>query len=358
MHGKLAIFNPIFSKKIDLLIFITPTIIASILILACFRLSFYFPVSFSYENIQIYFYSVYTVFLMVPHSYATFYKVHDDRTMFDGAYQIEFKYFFLLVFFSGIVFFKLPRIFSVVLSYADIFHHVRQQYGWMVLSQRRQLTLSTHESILDKLMIYNVMITPLLWWHFNPTNFGWIQKNDLLFFNSPLCGAITIGIHWIFNLYFFSIYLYWYLKGKQFNLGKILIILSTWFSFYFGILNFEDGVKSLLVTFNHTIPYLFLVYRYIGSPNRLGHKSPRVSNKSWMSFYLPLVFIGLLISSLQFLKIKKLPLLDGGIAFAAVTGGIFHYFFDTFIWRFHRKETRLTEFLDIQGQRFKKLGHQ
>ena len=179
MGTRFARFYPLFSSNAeDSLVFIGPLFLA--LLTAS---SFLFLVRYiSQEQLRYWYYSVYAFFFLIPHVYSTVYKFRTDQEIRKDAYFTEKRVLVSIFLCSVGMFFCYPFIFMIVLTYIDIFHNVRQQYGWVVLSQKKQPTITKHERTLDKLMIYNVMIGPLIWWHAHPTKYGWMQHNDIQFF--------------------------------------------------------------------------------------------------------------------------------------------------------------------------------
>lgn len=342
-----AEFNPLFSNRTDLYVFFGPIVAATIFILFALFLYKTHPNETDKDQIHLWFYQVYAGLVVFPHLCATFHKYKIDQRLAEGqpAYQWELRVFLLLLGLASAAFFVYGSLLAIVLTYADIFHHVRQQQGWMALSQKRQPSLTRVESFLDNLMIYNVTLAPLLWWHANPSSFGWMSKNDIIFFLPAWMGAAALGIHWMIATVFLAVYLYWYWQGRPFNLGKLLIILNTWFVFYVSILILEDGFKIIFITFNHTLPYLFLVYQYF-KKHQTG-PSTGFLRSPWMRFYTPLLAGGLIMVASQYMNSPALRSTTRGIAFLAMGTTVFHFFFDAFIWKVRKRESTMKEFFSF-----------
>lgn len=336
-----ASFQPLFSKKDDLIIFIAPVALAAFCVLSMGYWADHSSSTLQTDLIKLWFLRIYFTLIGYPHIYATFHKLKIDRDLAPqkNAYLWEVRAFWLITACAGVAYYFGGRYASLII-YADIFHHVRQQQGWLSLSQKRQTQLSRGEKILDNIMIYNVSVAPLLWWHANPTLFGWFGEGDLIFFLPEWFGAAIIALHWAICCVYIGIYFFWYLKGRPFNTAKFLVILNTWVVFYIGILFLRDGMKNLLILFNHALPYLFLVFRYFSryrTPN-----SPGFLDSNLFRFYGPLVGVALLINPF----IASPWMMAWGSAFAVfgVWLTAFHIFFDAFIWRVRKKESTLKEF--------------
>jgi hypothetical protein len=336
--------SPLFSNKLDSAVFIGPVLLAGLTAVTFNTLTRYI----SADQLRYWFYSSYAFLFLIPHVYATGYKIKIDNQIRSGSYQTETRIFMLIFILCGFMFFKYGGIFATILTYFDIFHNVRQQYGWVVLSQKKQKIITYHEQVLDKVMIYNVTVAPLVWWHANPSRYGWMQTKDISFFLPNWFGDIALCLHWAISAYFFGYYLYRYLLGKSFNLWKIVIIAMTWLSWYLGILYLQDEMKVLFITFAHTMPYLFLVFRYQESHNSSLEQRISLSIvKRWFRYYVPLLLVAAFISSLQFLKTFSIS--DGTkiIAFIALSGGVFHYYFDAFVWRVRLNKSNLSTFFKL-----------
>jgi hypothetical protein len=341
-------FQPLFSIKEDLQVFAGPVCVAGLVILGLTLGSEYLSAYIPKEKGELWFLRIYLTFIGFPHIWATFHKFKIDRTLSSPAiaYRWEMKIFWLLLALAAGVAFYSGGLLARLISYADIFHHVRQQQGWLGLSQKRQASLGRGENILDNIMIYNVTLAPLIWWHANPTSFGWFSGSDLVFFLPEWAGGAALAVHWAITSIFIGTYLYWYLKHRSFNLGKLLIILNTWVVFYVGILFLRDGMKNLLIIFNHSIPYLFLVFRYFNK-----HRTPLrpgFLHSNFFRFYSPLLAGGALVAATQFMTASWLPNLAKGILFFWLGVSLFHYYFDAFIWRVRKKESTMKEFFHFQ----------
>src|SRR3954451_13122955 len=103
----LAEFCPLFSVKEDLLVFIGPLLIAGFCVLCLVCAEEIIPQVFSQDHMEVWFYGIYALLFLVPHVYATVYKLVLDQKLVPGTYAGETKVFWVLIAISGLSFFLL-----------------------------------------------------------------------------------------------------------------------------------------------------------------------------------------------------------------------------------------------------------
>ncbi|RYY67028.1 MAG: hypothetical protein EOO13_15050 [Chitinophagaceae bacterium] len=197
----------------------------------------------------------------VGHVYTTLYRTYFDK----GALK---KQRFLLYFTPFAAFILCALVYSVsslwfwrLLTYAAVFHFVRQQYGFMRLYSRYD-SKQSFSSKLDKIVIYAASIYPLLYWHLKgPRNFNWFIKDDFFYFKAGWLLNFLTPLYLLVIAVYLIMIVKTYLEQKIFNLPKFAIIAGTAVSWYFGIVYFNgDMAFTLLNVVSHGIPYMALVW--------------------------------------------------------------------------------------------------
>lgn len=338
-------FSPLFSVKCDLLLFLGPPLVGALLAYLIWTLHGMQAGPVERELLEYRAYSFYSIFFLTPHVYGTYYKIATDRKNHAKNYNNALLFFIGLSTISIYLFDRFPFYFASFLVYIDIFHNVRQQFGWLALAQRKQTLLHRFEKTLDRAMLYNITLAPLLWWHCNRTKYGWMQSDDLLQIIPNWVTPIVLSFHWILNLLYISYYLIRFTDSKEFNLGKHLVLFSTWVAYYLGILYLPDGLKMFMITFNHTVPYLFLVFKF-GHAEKTQPRAELII--SFAKYYFPLFLAGAAIFSLQFLKTNSYPYVSTCVAVLPLIGSIAHYYFDAIVWRIRNPKTNLVSFFRFQ----------
>lgn len=154
--------------------------------------------------------------------------------------------------------------FWTVLAYLAVLHFVRQQYGWVALYRRRAGERGALDRALDTAAIYAATIGPLVWWHAHlPRRFAWFVPGDFVpGLATWLVGALT-PLYWVVLTAFVARQLALLSRGRPVNVGKVVVVLSTWLCWWIGVVAL-DGDYAFTVTnvLIHGIPYLALTFRY------------------------------------------------------------------------------------------------
>jgi hypothetical protein len=228
----------------------------------------------------------------VAHVYSTLYRTYFDPVAFNKQRTILLA-IPVIGFIVGVMLYSIgPGLFWRLLAYTAVFHFVRQQYGFMRLYSRREPKNSI-SSMIDTLTIYYATIYPLLYWHLNgPRNFNWFVENDFIYLRS---GTLLL----ILKMLYFALMATWlvketiqWIKSKQVNIPKLLVVSGTALSWYGGIVYFNgDLAFTLLNVVSHGIPYMALIWIY-GRKNYIATQSRFL--RVVFSKYGLFVFLGLL----------------------------------------------------------------
>jgi len=185
-----------------------------------------------------------------------------------------------------------------VLAYIAVFHFIRQQYGFMRLYSRNE-TKNKVKLLFDKIVIYNATVFPMLFWFLNPDrNFNWFVSNEFFQSNQPQITNILFICFLLIFITYVVLLVYNFIKTKQLNIPKNLLILGTYISWYLGIVHYNN--ELIFTVFNvvsHGIPYMALVYfREIKPDKKESFYLPFFQTK-----YLVVVFL-LILLGLAFLE--------------------------------------------------------
>lgn len=155
--------------------------------------------------------------------------------------------------------------FWTVLAYLAVFHFVRQQYGWVVLYNRRAGDQTRLDRWIDGIAIYAATVFPILWWHANlPRRFEWFIAGD--FITAAVPGAIvSVGAAvYVTALSAFGLrqLTRWRREGLV-RWGKVTVVVTTALCWGVGIIvtntDWAFTVTNVLI---HGIPYGAIVWVY------------------------------------------------------------------------------------------------
>jgi hypothetical protein len=291
----------------------------------------------------------------VSHVYSTLFRLYWDKPTFI-EYQktliiipiVALALGFAIHYYDAMIFWR-------ILAYLAVFHFVRQQYGFLRLYSRKEITTSLNRFI-DSLSIYNATLYPLIYWHLHLTGkLSWFVQGDFI-----SIGATSI--EWIFNtLFIFIIIVYIFKEGwmsyqnRIFNIPKNMIMLGTYASWYVGIIMFEgDLIFTLLNVVAHGIPYMGLIWIY-------GEKrtaSPFSFTLKGVAIFLAVLFslayfeeliwdvfvwkdhISIFPLLTQYSPLNN-PLWLSIIVSVLVLPQVTHYVLDGFIWRFSKDKINI-----------------
>lgn len=225
----------------------------------------------------------------VAHVYTTVYKTYFKPSSF-AQHKLKLYALPVLVWLVGtLIYSSSSKLFWSLLAYFAVFHFIRQQYGFFRLYSKRDVHSAFRRWIL-KITIYAVTVIPILIWHVRgQRNFNWMTTGDFWYINLPILEPILNGI----MILILGLYLYVEYTEKKnagfFNYPRVLLTLSTCFSYYVSIvLTNNDFIFSLVNVVGHGIPYLALVY--YSEQKELSPKSSSIlklvlSKWGWILFY-------------------------------------------------------------------------
>jgi hypothetical protein len=299
----------------------------------------------------------------VSHVYSTLY-----RTYFDAGARMKYKSVFLFVpvgcLIAGVLLHSIhPMLFWRCLAYLAVFHFIRQQYGFLRLYSRKEV-LSVWKKRLDAIAIYSAMLYPMIYWHFaGDRQFTWFIEGDFLLSDRMDWILIVSFVLYVVIIVFFAwSEIYVTIKNRFINIPKILVLLGTALSWYFGIVHYNgDLTFTALNVIAHGIPYMALVWMYgkkqvIKSGDHSGWKKIVFKPQAFLIYLTPLLLLAFLEEGLwdaliwrdhseYFQGFYFLPsLLDKSWISLLVPllslPQMTHYVLDGFIWKVSRSDVK------------------
>ncbi|MBN1208686.1 MAG: hypothetical protein JXB05_27745 [Myxococcaceae bacterium] len=148
-------------------------------------------------------------------------------------------------------------------AYVALFHFVRQQYGWVALYDRRA-RVSDLERRLDAAAIYAATLGPVVWWHAHlPRAFWWFVENDFLSGLPAWAGTVALVVHAGVLAAWVGFQGARVLRGEGLQVGKVLLVLATWVTWFGGIVLAQDDFTfTVMNVVLHGVPYFALLFRY------------------------------------------------------------------------------------------------
>lgn len=228
----------------------------------CLLLIALFPNEFQQSNqMSVVHWLILVVFIDVAHVYSTLYRTYFNRNNLikNQTLLIAIP---LICYLIGVVIYNLDGLwFWRILAYLAVFHFIRQQYGFMKL-YNRQDDPPKWDRWIDTLAIYSTTLYPVVFWHLKgDRNFNWFIEEDFVQFQNETLLIVAK----ILYLMVIAIYLLKeassFLKKREINFPKNLLMIGTGLSWYFGIVYFNgDLTFTLLNVVSHGIPYMALVW--------------------------------------------------------------------------------------------------
>jgi len=157
-----------------------------------------------------------------------------------------------------------PLAFWRALAYVAVFHFVRQQYGWVALYRRRAGETSAIDRVIDTAAIYAATLYPLVYWHAHlPRRFTWFVDGDFVAGLAARASELGAPLYWAVLAAFAARQIWLVTAGRSVNVGKIVVVATTWACWYVGIVALDSDyaftVTNVLI---HGVPYFVLTYRY------------------------------------------------------------------------------------------------
>jgi hypothetical protein len=233
----------------------------------------------------------------VAHVYSTLYRTYFDKEMLQNDKTVLYA-IPLVAFLCSVVLYNLSSFwFWRIMAYTAVFHFIRQQYGFMRLYSTKD-TNNKSQIWLDKFVIYYATIYPIIYWHCSTNRrFDWFVDGDFLLYKNATIVFISTVVYYAMIILFVVNTLYITVVKKVINIPKLLVIIGTLLSWYFGIIYFNgDMTFTLLNIVSHGIPYMALVWiysykKYQSKPNYSTSINKKIFSKYGVLLFIAIIFL-------------------------------------------------------------------
>lgn len=274
----------LFSREIDLSVFLGSAVLSLVLLAVGWRFGFLNEDTPDWTWISA------ILLIDVAHVWSTSFRVYFDREELKERFWL-----YLLVpvfgYAVGVALYSEGALtFWRCLAYLAVFHFVRQQYGWVALYRRKLNETSRLTWWIDAAAVYLATVYPLVFWMTNQRNFSWFVEND--FFVLPaLVEKILFPVYLLALLSYFGKSVYLYFKDGFLNTGKDIVVLTTAVCWYTGIVALNsDYAFTVMNVIIHGVPYFALIYFYARARREKTGKIYKTLSHNWFIFLMTLWF--------------------------------------------------------------------
>jgi hypothetical protein len=269
----------LFSRSIDLGVFLGSAVASILLLVVGWQLGLLDNDSPEWTWISA------VLLIDVAHVWSTSFRVYLDKAELKRRLSL-----YLLVPVLGYVlgvalYSEGELIFWKVLALVAVFHFVRQQYGWVNLYRRKLGETAVWTWWIDAAAVYLATIYPLAYWVTQlPRNFQWFVQDD--FIAAPAAVATVLFPLYVAALTAYaakSIYLY--LNTGFANPGKDIVVATTAFCWYVGIVMLNsDYAFTVTNVIIHGVPYFALIWVYARFRRETSGRVYRSLSSNWIVF--------------------------------------------------------------------------
>jgi len=269
----------LFSRNIDLAVFLGSAIVSLLLLAVGWRLGILDSDSPDGTWISA------VLLIDVAHVWSTSFRVY-----FDKAELKRRLWLYVLVpvfgYAVGVALYSEGELtFWRALAIVAVFHFVRQQYGWVALYRRKLNETSNWSWWIDAAAVYLATIYPLAFWMTSlPRNFQWFVEND--FFELPaLVDDILFPVYALALFAYFAKSIYLYYSNGFLNIGKDIVVATTAVCWYIGIVVFNsDYAFTVTNVIIHGVPYFALIWFYAKARRESTGQFYRAFSSNWIVF--------------------------------------------------------------------------
>ncbi len=247
----------LFSRSIDLTVFLGSAVLSLVLLAVGSQLGVLDGDSPEWTWVSA------VLFIDVAHVWSTSFRVYFDKEEFKRRFWL---YLLVPVFGYALgvaLYSEGDLLFWKVLAAIAVFHFVRQQYGWVALYRRKLGETDRLTWWIDAAAVYLASIYPLVFWMTSlPRSFEWFVQND--FISLPkMTETILFPVYVLALISYFAKSIYQYFRHGFLNIGKDIVVATTAFCWYLGIVYFNSDyaftVTNIII---HGVPYFALIYFY------------------------------------------------------------------------------------------------
>ena len=264
----------------------------------------------------------------VAHVYSTLYRTYFDKDAYSKQRAILIAIPFVSFVCATLVYSISSMLFWRILAYVAVYHFIRQQYGFLRLYSRKEISNRFYKFI-DTITIYYATIYPIIYWHVGASrNFNWFVNGDFFYYRSDWLMFTSTSLYYLVIGAYFLKEILVTIANHSVNFPKVAVIVGTIVSWYFGIVYYNgDMAFTLLNVVSHGIPYMALIWIY-------GQKKYQATVNNTGSVILKYVFSRY--GAIVFLSIIfLLAFLEEGL-------------WDMTVWKEHKNVFRWFHFSDLQ----------
>ncbi|MFO0661263.1 MAG: hypothetical protein U0165_15735 [Polyangiaceae bacterium] len=368
----------IWSPKLDLAVFLGPTVLGLLLAGGSYLLRI--PED---GKLPEWGWIVFVLFVDVAHVWATVFRTYFDQ---EELRRRPWLYSLtpLCCWLVGVAVHSISSLmFWRVLAYIAVFHFIRQQAGWVAIYRAKNGQRNTWDRLVDDAAVYLSTAVPILIWHTKlPRPFYWFIQGDFI----PLETLSTL-VPWaegamVMSWVVFAARHLWLAKqDKPAPWGKLIVVATTAVSWWVAIVLAQDDFSfTVLNVLPHGVPYFALLWVYAQERRKT---APEVVGSRIVALGLG-AFLGSLLMLALFEELLWdrliwydrpwlfgwLPAIEGDpnapwrawvVPLLALPQST-HYLLDAFIWRrgatgreqgralgLHRAKTSLSELFLVKG---------
>lgn len=248
----------IWSRRVDLGVFLFPTVVAALLVLGARSVGFY-------GKTPEWGWLFFVLCVDIVHVWALLF-----RTYLDPPELKRRPWLYTLVplgcwVVGAALHHQSSLLFWRVLAYIAVFHFIRQQAGWTAIYRARTGQRDRLTRILDDAAIYLGTGVPLLIWHTRlPRPFFWFIEGDFISLSMLTSLIVPAQIFLAITLLLWVIHhVRLYKNSASISYGKTIVIGTTVVSWYGGIVWAQDDwAFTVLNVLPHGIPYVALLWAY------------------------------------------------------------------------------------------------
>lgn len=269
----------LFSREIDLSVFLGSAIVSLLLLAVGWQ--------FGFLNAETPDWTWITAILLidVAHVWSTSFRTYFDVEEFKSRIWL-YTLVPLFGYLAGVFLYSFGEMtFWRCLAYLAVFHFVRQQYGWVALYRRKAGETSNIIWWIDSVTIYTATVYPLVFWmSVSKRNFSWFVDGD--FVNIPAAvETILFPVYVLILLVYFGKSVYLYFTEGFLNIGKDIVVLTTAICWYVGIVALNsDYAFTVTNVIIHGVPYFALIYFYAKARRENSSKFYRTISSNWVVF--------------------------------------------------------------------------
>lgn len=269
----------LFSRKIDLTVFLGSAVVSLLLLAVGWQLGILNDESPDWTWVSA------VLLIDVAHVWSTSFRVYFDKEELKrrlGLYLLVPVFGYAL----GVALYSEGELtFWKALALVAVFHFVRQQYGWVALYRRKLRERSNVTWWIDAAAVYLATIYPLAFWMTRlPRNFEWFVQNDFVAVPA-FVETVLFPIYIAALAAYFGKSIYQYFTTGFLNIGKDIVVATTVVCWYVGIVYFNsDYAFTVTNVIIHGVPYFALIYIYARTRREFTGRVYRTLSHNWLIF--------------------------------------------------------------------------